>query len=124
MRKFHLQNRRLQFVEPEISTDKSMMISRFHSMLAADSDARRQIFVVRNDCACVTSRTEIFGRVEAEATDVPDCASRPSRIGLRISGANGLSRVLHHEQVEFAGYLHDRVHVAAQPEKVHWDDQP
>src|SRR6266403_180986 len=85
MRQFHLKNRRLQFIEPEISADKLMVISRFHSMLAADSEARRQIFVVTNNCACVAGGTEILGRVEAEAADVTDCASRSSPIGLRIS---------------------------------------
>src|SRR5437868_8931438 len=96
VRKFYLQNRRLHFIEPEISADKLMVISRFHSMLATRPDARCQLFVVTNNCACIPGGAEILGRIEAEATDVTDCASQSSRIGPRISGANCLGRVLHH----------------------------
>src|SRR5439155_12906471 len=92
--KFHLQNRGLQLIEPEIPADKLMMISRFHSVLTTGSDARRQIFVVTNNCACVAGGTEILGRIKTEASDIADGASRSSRIGLRISGANCLGRIL------------------------------
>src|SRR5438067_4702454 len=121
--KFHLQDRRLEFIEPKIPTDKLMMIARLHSVLATGSHARRQIFVVTNNRACVTGRAEVLGRIKTETTDVADCASRSRAVSLRISGTNCLGRILHHEQVKFTRYVHNRVHGAAQSERVQRYDE-
>src|SRR5262249_34698047 len=94
--KFHLQDRRLQFIEPKISADKLMMITRLHPMLATRPDARRQIFVVADDRARIPCGPEIFGRIKTETSDVTDCASRSRAESLRTARADRLGRILNH----------------------------
>ena len=70
-------------------------------------------------------RAEVFGRIEAERTDHTHRAGLPrGAVFRRILGADRLGGVLDHGEGEAPGNLIDRIHLAAQTEKVHRNNRP
>src|SRR6266478_620477 len=118
MRKLHLQDSGLDFVEPKIAADKLVSILRAHSMMATKTQPLGKLFVAANDQAGVAGGTEVFGRIKAETTGITDCSRFGGAVFKREFCADGLGSVLDQNQIVLAGDGEHFVHVATQTEKV------
>jgi hypothetical protein len=74
MRQLHAENRSLDFVQPKISTDEFVMVTRLHSMLATMRNRFANVSSRQTVTPGIVSGPEIFGLIKTEATGIAHCA--------------------------------------------------
>lgn len=112
------QNRALNAIHAAVPADYRVMIFPSLPMIPKHTDLGLQLVVVSHDRASLAESSQVFARVEAKTTCVPE-GSCPSAL---VFGAVGLSRVLNHEKFMEARKLEDWIHVCHLAEQVHWND--
>jgi len=102
------ENYRLQLVDAEITPHELVVILGLHAMHADHGETGSKIRVVGDAHPGITKSAQIFGREEAQATDVADAAGTTA---LGIGRTDGLRRILDDAQLELARDRHQRIHL-------------
>src|SRR4029077_16804125 len=107
------------FIQSEVTADKSMIVTPLHSMLTKYPKFFREIWIPANDEAGIDSGSEIFRRIKAKTANLTHCpGSSQAHMSSEILRADGLGRVFDHIEVGFFRDDMNRIHVAAQTKQM------
>src|ERR1700735_4802885 len=107
MSQLHAQYRALQTLHAVIESTQHMVILAILSPVAQHANSFRISSVVRRDRSALPIRSEVFGGIETETSDVADAARSPAFVlrPVRFCG------IFNHNQAMAPRDLQDRVHV-------------
>jgi len=109
----------LQLVEAEITAHQLVVILGLHAMHADHGETGSKIRVVGDAHSGIAKGAQIFGREEAQATDVADAAGTTA---LGIARTDRLRRIFDDPQLELAGDGHQRIHINHLAVEMHGHD--
>ncbi len=103
MRELNTQYRSLKRIQPAVDAYAIVIVLLFCTMRSQSPERLRDFGVVRREQAPVARPAKVLGRIKTEATDLTK-APCPSPA---ILGANSLSRVFYHRDIESRSQLVD-----------------
>src|SRR5260370_1087604 len=102
MMQFGPQERRLKGVHSAVPANYLVLVFSGPPVVTQLSNTRREFAIRGNDCTCVSVCAEVFSRVEAEATSLPD---GPGALA-PFDRAMRLSSVFYHRKFVLIGECH------------------